>query len=170
MKKLITTIMIAIMAVMALTACSSDGSAVEEPGQPPEVVEENEEKTDDETNIDDEAKLNASYSLSDLMYNNPDTGEWVSADFVPGAEKYVFHEDNTFEYIYKNYPTYEDMLADSNYEMVTKEGTYSFDSGDSVVSMTMETMQLSGTIDGDQLIIELEDNGMSAVRSIYTLE
>lgn len=155
MKKLLTTILIIIISVMALTACSSGKKAEVEPDQPP---------------VEIEVTLNDTYALSDLMFYDLDTEEWVTADFIPGAEKYVFHDDYTCEYIFKDYPSYEDMLADSNYEIVTKEGTYEFNSEESVISMTFDDMQASGTIDGDQLTIEFEDHGISAVRSIYTLE
>lgn len=165
MKKLLTTILIIIISVMALTACSSGKLEGEEPDQPPVEIE-----VEDEVSEEDIVTLNDTYALSDLMFYDLDTEEWVTADFIPGAEKYVFHDDYTCEYIFKDYPSYEDMLADSNYEIVTKEGSYEFNSEESVISMTFEDMQASGTIDGDQLTIEFEDHGISAVRSIYTLE
>lgn len=168
MKKLLTTILITIISVMALTACSSGKNAEVEPDQPPVEIEVNDENNGDEA--EDEEFSEGTYALSDLMFYDLDTGEWVTADFIPGAEKYVFHDDYTCEYIFKDYPSYEDMLADSNYEIVTKEGTYEFNSEESVISMTFDDMQASGTIDGDQLTIEFEDHGISAVRSIYTLE
>lgn len=92
MKKLLTTILIIIISVMALTACSSGKLEGEEPDQPPVEIE-----VEDEVSEEDIVTLNDTYALSDLMFYDLDTEEWVTADFIPGAEKYVFHDDYTCE-------------------------------------------------------------------------
>lgn len=171
MKKLLTAILITIISVMAFTACAPDLMIGDEPDQPDVVdvdIDDDDPYEYDPAEIEHET-LNATYSLSDIVYTDPETGEWVSMEFIPGSEKYVFHDDDSCEYIYKNYPSYDDMLADSNYEMVTQEGFYVFNSEESGVSMMFDSMPAFATIDGDQLIVEYP-YGEYALRSIYTLE
>ena len=165
MRKAISVLLIAIAAVMLLAGCGTKNQEtdIEEQTPPEEVVVDEGEPESEPADT-----LNKTYLLSDLEYMDAGTGEWTPSDFVPGAEKYVFHEDYSCEYIYRDYPTYEDMLNDSNYETVTKNGIYVFNVEEEGVSMMYDGLSMTGVIDGDQLIIVHEYNGEPAIRGIYT--
>lgn len=165
MRRILATLLIAAVTTLLLAACGTKIQTTDIDEQAPPDSEITEEA--DPENTDDEA-FDRTYELSDLMWFDSENEEWVTGDFIPGAEKYVFYDDNSCEYIYKDYPTYEDMVNDSNYEMVTKKGSYIFDPEQEGVSMLLDGAPLAASIDGKQLIIEYDYEGSSAVRAIYT--
>ena len=165
MRKAISVLLIAIAAVMLLAGCGTKNQETDiEEQTPPEevVVDEGEPESESSDTLD------KTYLLSDLEYMDAGTGEWTPSDFVPGAEKYVFHDDYSCEYIYRDYPSYEDMMNDSNYETVTKSGVYVFNAEEGGVTMMYDEVPVIGAIDGDQLIIVHEYNGEPAIRGTYT--
>ena len=167
MKKIMIMIMIAMIAIMPFTAC---GKGDDPAGENTDTIDPAVSSAEDDGLSDQEPPegFEKIYELSGLEYYDSAGETWVSADFIPGAEKYVFHEDLSCEYVFRDYPTYEDMLSDSNYETVTRNGIYMPVPEENGVSMIIEDFPVSGGMDGDRLIIEHEFNGMPAVRGIYT--
>lgn len=168
MRRILATLLIAAVTTLLLAACGTKIQTTDIDEQAPPDSEITEEA--DPENTDDEA-FDKTYELSDLMWFDSENEEWVTSDFIPGAEKYFFYDDNTCEYVYKYYPTYDDMLIDSNYEIVTAKGTYIYNLGQERVSMMLDNIPIpvTGSIDGNQLIIEYDYDGSSAVRAIYTV-
>lgn len=176
MKKILVTLLIAVIAVMSLASCGAGHNKLNTGKQTNEEVDytvDNEISDDNDAYEDTDEELpegfERTYGLTNLQFFDPEAGTWVDTDFVPDSEQYVFHEDLTCEYTYKNYPTYEDMLNDSNYVTETRNGFYMYVPENDGVTMIYEDYPVTASIDGDKLIIEQDYNGSPAVRGTYTL-
>lgn len=175
-KHFITTILIIAM-TLAVTACGT-GQTIEktEPeSQPAEIQTDKEDFAGSENPLQGE-----SYTLSMIEYDYGN-GEYVPADFVPGAETFTFKDDGSYDYSYRNYPTYEDMVNDRNYEVLSVHGNYEVDGasitlhGTPMGEETFEKNNASSewTIDGDDIILIVRDKSGQApgsMRSTYTKE
>ena len=196
MKKIIISLLVAVFAVLMLAACSGKDQQSSNGGTADDSLDVYKTETSDSyedesfnynddaeiTNDENADELNAddanektissgferAYELTNLEIRNPDTGEWSVTDFIEGAETYVFHEDLSCEYIYRNYPTYDDMLNDSNYEMVNKQGIYMYVPGEEGISMVFENFISSGRVSDEEMVLDFEYNGSPAVRATYT--
>ena len=115
------------------------------------------ETTETEEETEEEAEFVKMYELSNIEYV-ADNGEALQGEFIPGSEVYIFREGEgyqIFEYRYKNYPSYERMLNDSNYSIESVFGAYTLNSDHTQLSLIGGDGSFRyAEVNGDKIIIE----------------
>lgn len=165
MKKTMIILMILTM-MFSMAACkekteasannTDDTAATETVGAEPPATEIEEEDSAEEPEF---IKM---YELSNIEYV-AGNGETKQADFIPGSEVYIFKEGEgyqNFEYRYKYYPSYEEMLKDSNYTIQSETGAYTLNSDHTQLALVgADGSSRYAEVSGDKIIFEFSQEG-----------
>ena len=174
-KMMIILVMLAIM--LSMTACgektetsanTADDTATTETVESEPAPIEPDEDISTETSEDiatepaEKEEFVKMYELSNIEYVK-ENGETQQADFIPGSEVYIFKEGEgyqNFEYRYKNYASYDEMLNDSNYTIKSVNGSYTLNSDHTQLALVGEDGSFRyAEVSGDKITFEYSQEG-----------